>query len=39
MQDSGLVRYLADNVDRDRLERTSRIGQPARALQVLPYTP
>jgi hypothetical protein len=22
MQDSGLVRYLADNVDHDRLERT-----------------
>jgi len=39
MQDSGLVRYLADNVDRDRLERTSRISQPARALQVLPCTP
>jgi hypothetical protein len=22
MQDSGLVRYLADNVDRDRLQRS-----------------
>ncbi len=39
MQGSGLVRYLADNVDRDRLERTPRISQPARALQVLPCTP
>src|SRR6266496_15780 len=39
MQDSGLVRYLAGNVDRDRLERTARIGQRSRALQVLPRTP
>ena len=40
MQDSGLVRYLADNVDSDRLERTPGIGrQPTRALQVLPCTP
>jgi hypothetical protein len=40
MQDSGLVRYLADNVDRDRLERTPRIGrQPTPALQAPPCTP
>ena len=40
MQDSGLVRYLAGNVDSDRLERTPGIGrQPTRALQVLPCTP
>ena len=40
MQDSGLVRYLAGNVDSDRLERTRGTGrQPTRALQVLPCTP
>lgn len=40
MQDSGLVRYLAGNVDSDRLERTPGTGrQPTRALQVLPCTP
>ena len=39
MQDSGLLRYLADNVDRDRLERTARTSQRTRALQVLPRTP
>ena len=40
MQDSGLVRYLADNVDSDRLERTPGIGrQPTRALQAPPCTP
>jgi hypothetical protein len=39
MQDSGLLRYLADNVDRDRLARTARTGQRTRALQVLPRTP
>ena len=40
MQDSGLVRYLADNIDRDRLERTPGISrQPTRALQTPPCTP
>jgi site-specific recombinase XerC len=39
MQDSGLVRYLADNVDRDRLERTPRTSHRTRALQVPPCTP
>ena len=33
------VRYLAGNVDRDRLERTPHTGQRTRALQVLPCTP
>src|SRR5216683_3103992 len=32
MQDAGLVRYLAGNVDRDRLGRTAGIGQRTRAL-------
>jgi hypothetical protein len=39
MQDSGLVRYLADNVDRDRLERTAPIGKRTRAPQAVPRTP
>jgi len=40
MQDSGLVRYLAGNIDRDRLERTPGISrQPTRALQAPPCTP
>jgi len=40
MQDAGLVRYLAGNVDSDRLERTPGIGrQPTRALQAPPCTP
>ena len=39
MQDSGLVRYLAGNVDNDRLERTPSIGQLTRALQAAPCTP
>ncbi len=40
MCDAGLVRYLAGNVDSDRLERTPGIGrQPTRALQAPPCTP
>jgi hypothetical protein len=40
MQGTGLIRYLADNVDRDRLERTPSIGRPrTRALQAPPCTP
>ncbi len=40
MRDAGLIRYLAGNVDSDRLERTPGIGrQPTRALQAPPCTP
>src|ERR1039458_2113615 len=40
MQDSGLVRYLTGNIDRDRLERTPGISrQPTRARQAPPCTP
>jgi hypothetical protein len=39
MCDAGLVRYLAGNVDSDRLERTPSIGQLTRALQAPPCTP
>ena len=40
MQDSGPRRYLAGNVDSDRLERTPGIGrQPTLALQAPPCTP
>ncbi|MDQ2873834.1 MAG: integrase [Actinomycetota bacterium] len=40
MQGTGLIRYLADNIDRDRLDRTPAARpQPTRALQVPPCTP
>ena len=40
MRDAGLIRYLADKLDSDRLERTPGIGrQPTRALQAPPCTP
>jgi integrase len=39
MQGTGLIRYLADNVDRDRLERTPGVSrQPTRAPQAPPCT-
>jgi hypothetical protein len=40
MQDSGLIRYLTDSIDSDRLERTPGISrQPTRARQAPPCTP
>jgi hypothetical protein len=40
MHGTGLIRYLADNVDHDRLDRTPGTGrQPTRALQAPPCTP
>ena len=42
MQDTGLVRYLADNVDRDRLQRTharlTNLGTAGATLHTFPRT-
>jgi hypothetical protein len=39
MQGTGLIRYLADNVDRDRLQRTPAASRhPTRAVQAPPCT-
>jgi len=38
MRDSGLVRYLADNVARDRLQRPAPADQPGDQLSTWPTT-